>query len=105
MKHLFNHEFTHQRLVTTTDPYGDPTTEWRTIGTIRGRMRPANVNERFIASVAALTIDYVFYCAPGPDIRRGDRLVLGDVVMEVTAVKDPSLAGHHLEVEGKQVVV
>ena len=105
MNHLFNREFVHQRLFTGKDEFGDPFEEWRTIGIIRGRMRPANVNERFIASVAALTIDYIFYCGPGEDIRRGDRIIFGDVVMEVTAVKDPSLAGHHLEVEGKQVVV
>lgn len=105
MRHLFNHEFTHQRLVTTTDQYGDPTVERRTLGTIRGRMRPANITEQFVASVAAVTIDYVFYCEPGPDIRRGDLISGGGVTMEVIAVKDPSLAGHHLEVEGKQVVV
>lgn len=103
MRHLFNHEFTHQRQETTIDPEGIPVTGWVALGTIRGRLRPATVQEAFIAAAMTATITHVFYCGPETDIRRGDRVVLGNTVVEITAVKDPSYAGHHLECEGKVI--
>lgn len=101
MRHLFNHEFTHQRQETTIDPEGIPVTTWVTLGTIRGRLRPATVQEAFIAAAMTTTLEYVFYCGPETDIRRGDRVVLGDTKVVIVAVKDPGFAGHHLECQGK----
>lgn len=105
MRHLYNNTFTHQRLTTVYDSYGTPIeATWETVGTIRGRLRPTTVAEvELLGGVVGITITHVFYCGPETDIRRGDRIVLGDTVVEITAVKDPSYAGHHLECEGKAI--
>ncbi|OAT79313.1 hypothetical protein A6M21_16255 [Desulfotomaculum copahuensis] len=76
-------------------------TTWQTVVTIKGRLRPANVQEAFIAAAMTTTLEYVFYCGPEVDIRAGDRVVLGDTKVEITGVKNPSMANHHRECLGK----
>lgn len=101
MRHLFNNTFTQKRFTTSYDEYNSPINEWVTVGTIPGRLRVANMQDRFVAASMNVTLEYIFYCAPDVDIRQGDRIELGDTKVEILAVKSPSFAGHHLECEGK----
>lgn len=102
---LLNAEFEHQRKTVTQDQYGDPIETWVTLGTIRGRLRTASVQERTAAALVAQVVEYVVYLSPEADVQRGDRLVHPEATVEVTFVRNPSLAGHHLEAEGKAVIL
>jgi len=68
-------------------------------GTVRGRIRPASSAERERAGQERRDITHVFYAVSGADVERGDRLVVNGLVVEVSGVREPSKAGHHLEVD------
>ncbi|MCL6612482.1 MAG: head-tail adaptor protein [Peptococcaceae bacterium] len=105
LQSLFNNVFTHQRPTITRDEYGGCIITWNTLGTIKGRLRPTGVSERsasYLANPQAV-VSHVFYCGPGVDIRSGDRVVLGNVTVEILGVKNPSYANHHIEAEGKVI--
>lgn len=103
MRHLFNKTLTLQRQITVEDGQGGIYMEWRDIGTIRGRLRPASAQERTAAAQERAVISHVLYCGASEDVRRGDRVASGDLVVEITAVREPGYAGHHLECEGVAV--
>lgn len=100
MRHLFNKIFTLQRKVKISDGQGGWTEDWQNIGTIRGRLRPASARERTVAAQEQARISHVLYCSATEDIHRGDRVVIGDLVVEIVVVKEPGYIGHHLECEG-----
>jgi len=103
MKHLFNKTLTLQRKVTVDDGQGGTYLDWQTVATIRGRLRPASAQERTVAAKEQAVISHVLYCGTTDDVRRGDRVVSGRLTVEITAVREPSYAGHHLECEGMAV--
>lgn len=104
MRNLFNHTFTHRRYVESQNEYGEVVYTWVDLAPIMGRLRVATVAEKTVAQTLYPDLAYVFYCGPGEDVRRGDRIVLGTTVVEIIGVNDPSFTGHHLECMGKNVV-
>jgi SPP1 family predicted phage head-tail adaptor len=103
MRHLFDKTLILQRKTRIDDGQGGWIEDWQTVGTIRGRFRPASASERTAAAQEQAVISHVLYCAADEDVCRGDRVVLGNLIVEVTAVREPSYAGHHLECEGVAV--
>jgi hypothetical protein len=41
----------------------------------------------------------VFYCLASEDIARGDRITGDDVMVDVMAIREPSRADHHFEID------
>jgi len=66
---------------------------------IVGRIRPASSAEREAADREERQITHVLYVRHGEDIARGDRVTCGDLTVEVMGVREPSLMGHHLEID------
>jgi SPP1 family predicted phage head-tail adaptor len=96
---LLNHDFAVARRRRTPDGQGGWVFDYVPVGTVRGRIRPASSQEREVAASEERQVSHVFYCLAGEDIARGDRLLVGELVVDVDAVKEPSLAGEHLEIE------
>ncbi len=100
MRHLYIHGLTLKRKVLLEDGQGGTTEKWGAIKTFRGRIRPASASEKMAADQERAYITHVIYCDPDVGVKRGDRIQYGDLVIDVTAIREPSYAGHHLEVEG-----
>jgi head-tail adaptor len=86
------------------DGQGGHTIVYADGGTIQGRMRPANSNERVVADSEEQQITHVLYTAmlstsAGETLARGCRVTLGDLVVEVLGVREPSEADHHWEID------
>lgn len=105
MRHLFNQEFTHLRATEEVNEIGQPVYVWHEIGTFRGRIRTASVQERTAAGLSSqVNVELVIYTTPDVDLRRGDRVRLGELLVEIVFVRVLSVPGHHLEAEGKTVI-
>ncbi len=96
---LLNHDFTVRRRTRTNAGHGRWPIGYEDIGTVRGRLRPASSGERQVAAQEGRQITHVFYCEAGADIARGDELDGADKTVEVLGVRNPSQAGHHLEID------
>lgn len=96
---LFNNTFTIERRTRTSDGQGGFTIGYSSQGTAEGRIRPASGREREVAAQEGREISHVLYLAADEDIVRGDRVTTGDLIVEVLGVREPSEAGHHLEVD------
>lgn len=96
---LFNNTFTIERRTRTSDGKGGFTIGYLSQGTVSGRIRPASGREREVAAQEGRDISHVLYVAADEDIARGDRVSVGDLVVEVQGVREPSQAGHHLEID------
>lgn len=96
---LLNHTFTAYRRDRIADGQGGWEIVWTDLGTLPGRMRPASSAERDAAMQEGRDITHVFYCHVGTGIERGDRLEYGDLLVDVMGVREPSVAGHHLEID------
>lgn len=99
---LLNNTFSHYRRRRTSDGQGGWSIDYPLQGTVEGRIRPASSSEREVAMAEERDISHVFYCAADEDVQRGDRLVATSssgrtLTVEVDAVREPSLAGEHLE--------
>lgn len=96
---LFNNTFEIERRIRTSDGVGGFEISYSSLGYADGRIRPASGREREIAAQEGREISHVLYLAGDEDIARGDRVTVGDLVVEVMGVREPSQAGHHLEVD------
>ena len=96
---LLNNTFTVERRARTGDGQGGWTITYIVAGTMYGRIRPATANERMVADAEQEQITHVLYVLAGEDIARGDRVMCGDLVVEVLGVREPSEAGHHYEID------
>lgn len=99
---LLNHEFTISRRRRSPDGRGGWAIDYVEIGTARGRIRPASSREREVARQEEREITHVFYAPAGTDIRRGDQVNVGGLSVEVEAVREPSQAGEHLEIDCRE---
>ena len=100
---LFNHSFVQSRRERASDGQGGWGVEYTVIDTISGRLRPASSEERSVARQDQRRLTHVFYCLAGTDVARGD-LISGDAVtVDVLAVREPSRADHHLEIDCEEV--
>lgn len=96
---LLNNTFTISRRVRTDDGQGGWEITYLELGTVEGRIRPATSNEREVADSEEQQISHVLYVAHGEDVLRGDLVECGDLEVEVLGVREPSLAGEHLEID------
>jgi len=100
---LLNNVFTVTRRTRTSDGQGGFTIGYDSVGTVNGRIRPASSNEKEVASAARRDISHVLYVDADEDIERGDRVTCGWLTVDVVAVREPSLMGHHLEIDCLEV--
>jgi len=96
---LYIHSLAVTRKARASDGQGGWTETWGTVATISGRIRPASANERILARQQQAEISHVFYCAASVDVTRGDRLAGEGRTWDVIAVREPSHARHHLEID------
>lgn len=96
---LFNNDFTISREVRIDNGQGGWARAYTQIAVVRGRLRPASGSENEVAAQERRQITHVLYVLAGQDIQRND-LVEGDgVIVKVQGVREPSRAGHHLEID------
>lgn len=96
---LLNNTFTVERRTRTSDGQGGWTIGYTALGSVEGRIRPATSREREVADQEEQQISHVLYVVASEDIARGDRVTSGDLTVEVLGVREPSLAGEHLEID------
>jgi len=96
---LLNNSFTIARRLRTTDGQGGWAVSYSVAETVEGRIRPASGVEREVAAAEERQISHVLYVRTGADLERGDRVVGGDLQVEVLGIREPSLAGEHWEVD------
>ncbi len=96
---LYNHTFTVIRPSRASDGQGGWDKTPVEVGEVEGRMRPASAAEREVALQRRAEISHVLYCAATSDIARGDTVMLDGQTWRVVAIREPSLAGHHLEID------
>jgi SPP1 family predicted phage head-tail adaptor len=96
---LLNRMFTISRRNRIPDGQGGWVISWAELGRVRGRARPASSIERETAQAEERELSHVLYVEAGTDIARGDLVESGDFLAEVMAVREPSLAGEHYEID------
>ena len=96
---LLNNTFTVSRRMRVPDGQGGWPIAYSELGTVRGRIRPASSNERVVAASEEQQISHVLYVLAGSDVARGDLVECGDLAVDVLGVREPSLAGEHLEID------
>lgn len=104
LESLLNNTFAVDAPSRVSDGQGGHTLTYRDAGTIQGRIRPGNSNERVVADSEEQQITHVLYTATlttssGDTLARGCRVTLDDLVVEVLGVREPSAAGHHWETD------
>jgi SPP1 family predicted phage head-tail adaptor len=96
---LLNNTFTVSRRVRVSDGQGGHIITYLEIGTVEGRIRPASSNERIVADAEEQQISHMLYVSHGSDVARGDLVECSGLQVEVLGVREPSLAGQHLEID------
>lgn len=96
---LLNNVFTVERRRRSLDGQGGWAIDYVEIDPVRGRIRPASSREREIAQQEGRDITHVLYVVAGVDVKRGDRVTVGNLSVEAEAVREPSKAGEHLEID------
>jgi SPP1 family predicted phage head-tail adaptor len=100
---LLNNTFTISRRDRLADGQGGWAIVWVANGSAVGRIRPASSEEREVAKMEERAISHVLYVVHGTDIVRGDRVECGDLTVDVQGIREPSKAGHHLEIDCMEV--
>ncbi len=103
MRHLLNLRPLLQRKIRVADNQGGWTESWTDVGNISARLRPATASEREVAAQEQAHIDYVVYCPAEAGVARGHRMLLGNLALEITAVRRPSQSAKHIEAEAVMV--
>jgi SPP1 family predicted phage head-tail adaptor len=96
---LLNNWFVISRQEKASDGQGGWLTSYTSIGVVKGRIRPASSAERQVAQEDQRRISHVLYVLPDTDIARGDLVTCDGLAVDVQGVREPSFAGHHLEVD------
>lgn len=99
---LLNNDFAISRRRRTPDGQGGWVIDYVAQGTARGRIRPASSAEREVAQREERQITHVLYVVAGTDIERGDRVTVGDLTVDVEAIREPSKAGEHYEIDCRE---
>ena len=100
---LYIHTFTVSRPTRTADGQGGWSIGYADAGTVVGRLRPVTATERTVGQLEQAHITHVLYCATEADIRRDDLVSGADVTVKVLAIREPSRAGHHLEIDAEEI--
>jgi SPP1 family predicted phage head-tail adaptor len=96
---LLNNWFTISRMMRLADGQGGHSISYIPIAVVRGRIRPAASSEIERAQQDQRQITHVLYVLPHTDIARQDMVTCDGLLVDVLGVRDPSFAGHHLEVD------
>jgi len=100
---LLNHTFTVRRRERVSDGQGGWAIAYNDAGTVEGRLRPVGGGERggeqSPAAREEREIRHVLYVTADSDVQRGDQGEGDGVTVEVVGVREPSRAGHHLEID------
>jgi SPP1 family predicted phage head-tail adaptor len=96
---LYNNVFGLYRISHTADGHGGWLETYTRVATFDGRLRPASSAERETAAQEQRAISHVLYAATDCGVARGDQVRGADRVLTVQAVREPSHAGHHLEID------
>lgn len=103
MRHLFNKTLTVKRKVEVSDGQGGWTESYEIVGYIKGRISRAGIGERTVAAQQHAEVSHTVYCGADEDIKRGDLVTDGNIIVEIIGVNNPSLADHHLECLGVEI--
>lgn len=101
MRHLLTQALALQRRARTDDGQGGTVEIWQTVGIIRGRLFPASVSERMAAAQRQAEVSHTLYTEPTSGVRRGDRVALDGLTVEMLAVRD--YEGRYLACDGLAV--
>ena len=96
---LLNRKYTIDRRSRVSDGAGGWAITYEEQETVDGRMRPATGQERDVADREERRISHVLYVVADTDIVRGDQVTGDSITVDVVAVREPSRADHHLEVD------
>jgi head-tail adaptor len=96
---LLNLQYTITRRERVSDGQGGWAVTYGLLATVPGRMRPASSAEREAAAQDQRRISHVLYVLPTVDIARGDQVDGDGITVNVVGIREPSRAGHHLEVD------
>ncbi|SFE54688.1 head-tail adaptor [Actinopolyspora alba] len=80
-----------ERSVSTPDGAGGWTQTWQQVGTEPARLSQPHPAEQTTADRSEAQVSHDVYLQPDADVRRGDRLSLRGLVLEVAAVVEPSV--------------
>jgi SPP1 family predicted phage head-tail adaptor len=86
-----------QRPQRTADGQGGWLISYTDLPTVRGRIRPASSIEKEVAMSEERQISHVLYVHATANIQRGDVATIGNLVVDVEAIREPSKAGEHYE--------
>ncbi|MBI0294501.1 phage head closure protein [Streptomyces sp. PRKS01-29] len=87
------------RASTVDDGGGGQETTWTQVGTPRARLSQPSARERQAADQSGAELTHIAYLASGADVRRRDELRRTGLVLEVTAVFEPSEPGTYLRAD------
>jgi SPP1 family predicted phage head-tail adaptor len=93
---LFTRTYELWRLTETTDPYGNPVTEWNKVADVAGRAYPKSQADEVIAAKRTGKVIWTFAAATTADVRKGDEIRFDGRTLEVQAVSETS-TGRRLE--------
>ena len=96
---LFISTFSVARRTRASNGQGGWIESWPVMVSIEGRMRPASATEQVAAQQRQAKISHVLYVAGAADVLRADRVSGESRLWDVIAVREPSHAGHHLEID------
>ena len=96
---LLNNTFTVSRRTRVSDGQGGWIISYLELGTVQGRIRPTSSSERVVAASEEQQISHVLYVLHGADVARGDLVECGDLAVDVLGIREPSLAGEHLQID------
>lgn len=99
---LLNNLFTVERRRRSPDGRGGWAIDYVQIDPMLGRIRPATSREREVAQLEEREITHVLYVVAGSDIARGDRVTGDGLTVDVRAIREPSRAGEHLEIDCRE---
>jgi len=79
------------------DGQGGWVISYTALPTVRGRIRPASSIEKEVAMSEERQISHVLYVNATTNIQRKDVATIGNLIVDVEAIREPSKAGEHYE--------
>lgn len=86
----FNRDASVQRKTSTADGAGGWSQVWAEVAVIRVRCSQPTTADRESAQAGQAAITHVVYALPDAEVRRGDRLLVDDLLLDVDSVVEPS---------------
>lgn len=100
---LLNNIVTVSRPQRTSDGKGGWNTAYSVVGSYRCRLRPRSSGEREVAQQEQRHLSHILYVEVNADIRRNDRATVDNLTVKVEGIREPSMAGEHLEIDCREV--